>query len=33
MNDNLISFKTPGFMFSDTGFRALVSIPEFKQNV
>ena len=33
MNDNLISFKTPDFRFSDTGFRALVSIPEFKQNV
>ena len=32
-NDNLVSFPTPDFMFSDSGFRALISIPEFKQNV
>lgn len=32
-NDNLISFQTPEFRFNDSGFRALISIPEFKQNV
>ena len=32
-NDNLVSIQTPKFRFNDSGFTALLSFPEFKQNV
>lgn len=32
-NDNLISFQSPKFAFIDSGYRVLISIPQFKQHV
>ena len=32
-NENLVSFKTPKFRYSDRDYRILISLPEFKTNV